>query len=44
MQERLPVTVGGYKLEPIRLMPMLPYTQVRHFSLAEIYTRRKENE
>ena len=43
MQERLPVTVAGYKLEPMRLMPKLPWTQVRYFSLAEIYTRGKES-
>ena len=42
MLERLPVTVAGYKLEPIGLMPKLPWTQVRGFSLAEMYTLGKE--
>ena len=42
MLERLPVTVAGYRLEPIRLLPKLPWTQLRGFSLAEVYTLRKE--
>ena len=38
MQERLPVTVARYPLEPICILPKLPYNQVRNFSLAERYT------
>ena len=37
MQERLPVTVARYRLEPICALPKLPYNQVRNFSLAEKY-------
>ena len=39
MQERLPVTVARYRLEPICALPQLPYNQVRDFSLAERYTK-----
>ena len=39
MQKRLPVVVADYRIEPICVLPKLPYSQVRHFSLAEIYTR-----
>ena len=41
MQERLPVTVARYRLEPICALPKLPYHQVRDFSLAERYTLGK---
>ena len=37
MQERLPVTVARYRLEPICALPQLPYNQVRDFSLSERY-------
>ena len=43
MAKRLPVIVAKYRLEPFGVMPQLPYNQVRHFSLAEVYTREKEN-
>ena len=42
MQERLPVTVARYRLEPICALPELPYNQVRNFSFAERYTLGKE--
>ena len=42
MLERLPVTVAGYRLEPIRLLPKLPWMQLQDFSLAEVYTLGKE--
>ena len=37
------VIVAEYRLEPFGVLPQLPYNQVRHFSLAEVYTREKEN-
>ena len=41
MSERAPVKVAGYQLEPVSVLPKLPYQQVRHFSLAESYTLGK---
>ena len=38
MSERAPVKVEKYQLEPISVLPTLPYNQVRNFSLAESYT------
>ena len=43
MQERLLVTVARYRLEPMCVLPRLPYNQVRNFSLAERYTLGKED-
>ena len=42
MAKRLPVIVAKYRLEPFGVLPQLPWTQVRHFSRAEDYTRGKQ--
>ncbi len=42
MRRRLPVRVARYRLEPIGVLPKLPWTQVRAFSRAEHYTRGKQ--
>ena len=42
MHRRLPVVVARYRLEPISVLPKLPYTQVRYFSRAAAYTRGKQ--
>ena len=42
MYRRLPVVVARYRLEPIGVLPKLPYTQVRNFSRAAAYTRGKQ--
>ena len=42
MPERLPVIVAEYRLEPFGVLPQLPYNQVRHFSLAEVYTLERK--
>lgn len=42
MPKRLPVVVADYRIEPIGVLPKLPWTQVRDFSRAADYTRGKQ--
>ena len=44
MAKWLPVLVAGYRLEPICALPKLPYTQMQHFSLVEVYTLERKTD